>query len=70
MRSLYSAESEARVLEERIGREATTTFPIQGDMWHRVAQMCLDSTTDVPLEEKWLMGAGFDPVWNRVTNAP
>lgn len=66
VRALYSAESEARDFEGRAGQQTATTLPIQGDLWFRAAQMCFDSTTDMPLDEKWLMGTGFDPVWGRV----
>ncbi|KAF2795020.1 hypothetical protein K505DRAFT_407185 [Melanomma pulvis-pyrius CBS 109.77] len=68
VRALYSAEGEARELEGRFDKDTAITLPIRGDLWLRTAQMCLDSTTDVPLDEKWLMGAGFDPLWNRVTD--
>ncbi|KAJ4389510.1 hypothetical protein N0V93_006980 [Gnomoniopsis smithogilvyi] len=70
VRALYSAESEARGFEERVGQENTMNLPVRGDLWFRVAQMSFDSTTDVPLDEKWLMGTGFDPMWNRIKDAP
>jgi hypothetical protein len=70
VRALYSAENEARDFEARVGHEAADILPIRGGLWFRVAQMCLDSTMNVPLDEKWLMGTGFDPVWNRVADAP
>lgn len=70
VRALYSAESEAGAFEERVGQGAATDLPIRGNLWFRVAQMCLDSTKDVPLDEKWLMGTGFDPLWSRIKDAP
>ncbi|EFX00863.1 hypothetical protein CMQ_1944 [Grosmannia clavigera kw1407] len=69
VRALYNAETEMRDFVSRVGRESITSFPIQGDLWFRAAQMCLDSTTDMPLDEKWLMGSGFDTVWDRVPEA-
>jgi hypothetical protein len=70
LRALRSAEKEARDLEQRMGEDAVISLPIRDDLWVRVGQMCLDSTMDVPLEEKWLMGAGFDPVWKKIADAP
>ena len=68
VRALYSAEREARDLEARDGKEIPKSLPIQGELWLRVAQMCLDSTAGLPLDDKWLMGTGFDPLWNRVAD--
>ena len=42
------------------------TFPVVGDMWFKVAQMTYDSTATLPVDNRWIMGAGFDPLWNRV----
>jgi hypothetical protein len=46
--------------------EKEETFPVTGEMWFRIAQMAYDSTANLPLEARWIMGAGFDPLWNRV----
>lgn len=42
------------------------TFPVMDEMWFKVAQMAYDSTANLPLEARWIMGAGFDPLWNKV----
>lgn len=42
------------------------SFPVTGDMWFKIAQMAYDSTANLPLEARWIMGAGYDPLWNRV----
>jgi hypothetical protein len=42
-------------------------FPVKGDMWFKIAQMCFDSThMFVDGQKKWVWGAGFDPMWNAV----
>ncbi|KAF1349189.1 hypothetical protein BDV97DRAFT_297171 [Delphinella strobiligena] len=41
-------------------------LPVKGDMWFKIAQMAYDSTVNLPIDAKWIMGAGFDPLWNSV----
>ncbi|KAK3680671.1 hypothetical protein B0T22DRAFT_523544 [Podospora appendiculata] len=60
------------------GEEATLPFendsegeagflPVRGDMWLKLAQVCYDSTVlYVEGEKKWVWGAGFAPMWDKV----
>nr|UYO77234.1 oxidoreductase ptaJ-like [Trichoderma psychrophilum] len=47
-------------------------FPIQGDRWLKLAQLCYDGTANIIdgpnrlLSRKWVFGAGFDAAWKDV----
>ncbi|KAK3382223.1 hypothetical protein B0T24DRAFT_686106 [Lasiosphaeria ovina] len=43
-------------------------FPVKGDhLWLKIAQLCYDSTINyVDGQRKWVWGAGFAPMWDRV----
>lgn len=60
VRALKNAEEVGK------GFAGEETFPVKGDMWFKTAQMAYDSTASLPIDAKWIMGAGFDPLWNRV----
>ena len=41
-------------------------FPVNGDMWLRIARTAVDSTRNVHNTDfKWIFGTGFDEAWNR-----
>jgi hypothetical protein len=62
VRALKNGEDVANPYETGAGSE---DFPAKGDMWFKIAQMCFDttSTNNTKVEEKWVWGAGFDPMW-------
>jgi hypothetical protein len=42
-------------------------FPVKGDLWFRIAQLCYDTTImHVDGQKKWVWGAGFDSMWDAV----
>ncbi|ESZ98976.1 HypA [Sclerotinia borealis F-4128] len=71
MRALKHAEG---MVEPHVEKEGAASFPINGDMWLKIAQICYDSTatigTDIPgqLSKKWVWGAGFEPPWFQIPN--
>ncbi|KAL3430239.1 hypothetical protein BDV09DRAFT_189450 [Aspergillus tetrazonus] len=40
-------------------------FPMKGDMWIKLARICLDTTAGLPWEIKWVWFAGFNEAWQR-----
>ncbi|KAI9648487.1 hypothetical protein NHQ30_003121 [Ciborinia camelliae] len=62
------------VVEPHVKREGAASFPVNGDMWLKIAQICYDSTAtiapDIPgqLSKKWVWGAGFEPPWFKIPN--
>ncbi|QIW99251.1 hypothetical protein AMS68_004769 [Peltaster fructicola] len=44
-------------------------LPVHGDMWFKVAQLAYDTTLNVPVDDKWVWGTGFDPMWMKVPAA-
>ncbi|KKY37360.1 hypothetical protein UCDDA912_g02633 [Diaporthe ampelina] len=40
-------------------------FPMKGDMWLKLANMCQDTTTNRPINTKWVMFTGFPEAWTR-----
>ncbi|ETS76961.1 hypothetical protein PFICI_10835 [Pestalotiopsis fici W106-1] len=63
VRALKNGEEVSRPFESGEGAEA---FPIKGDSWLKLAQMSYDTTLDLPDDDKWIWGAGFLPLWNKV----
>ncbi|KAI0469987.1 hypothetical protein GGR56DRAFT_668371 [Xylariaceae sp. FL0804] len=62
IRALKNGEEVAKPFEQ-----GNPSFPVQGPMWFQIAQMCFDTTSatdNMKVEEKWVWGAGFDPMWN------
>jgi len=52
------------------GHGGAADFPVKGESWLRIAQMCYDSThMFVDGQKKWVWGAGFDPMWKAVADA-
>ncbi|KAI2613404.1 hypothetical protein GGR54DRAFT_327326 [Hypoxylon sp. NC1633] len=69
VRALKIGEDVAKPFEEG---DAAGNLPVKGDLWFRVAQLCFDTTSlsnSIEAEEKWVMGAGFDPMWARVPDS-
>ncbi|KAG0650375.1 Oxidoreductase [Hyphodiscus hymeniophilus] len=63
VRALKNGEEVSKRFEQGGGSEA---FPIRGDSWLKIAQMSYDSTLDVGIDDKWIWGVGFDPLWARI----
>lgn len=68
IRALKNGGDVAKPFEQ--GRGAAS-FPAKGNMWFKIAQMAYDSTTTIDTftgdrSDKWLWGAGFDPMWTRI----
>ncbi|GIZ46907.1 hypothetical protein CKM354_001001300 [Cercospora kikuchii] len=59
VRAIKNGESVAKPFEG----EDPERFPVRGDLWLKVAQMAYDSTLEVPVDQKWVFGAGYDPMW-------
>nr|POE56471.1 questin oxidase [Quercus suber] len=60
LRALKNGESVSEPFET--GRWGAY-FPMKGDMWLRLARMCLDTTRDLPDHLKWLPFTGFEMGW-------
>ena len=65
VRALKNGEETSQPFEHGDGAEA---FPIKGDVWLKLARMTYDSTLDVPVEQKWVWGTGFNQAWGPVPN--
>lgn len=63
VRALKNGEDISKPFEQGEGAD---TFPIKGNMWLKLAQMGYDSTVDLPVEQKWIWGVGFDENWIEV----
>lgn len=59
VRAIKSAEDVSRPFEH----PNSTTFPVQGDAWLKLAQMAYDSTVGLADEAKWIFGSGFAQAW-------
>lgn len=46
--------------------EGAENFPVKGDSWFKIAQMAYDSTLNVDVDDKWVWGVGYDPLWANV----
>lgn len=65
VRAIKNGEQVAARFEKEPGAEHT--FPVKGDAWLKVAQICFDSTTPFhTIEKKWVWGVGFDAMWSEV----
>lgn len=64
VRALKNGQDVAKTLEQGHGAH---DFPVKGDMWFKIVQMCFDSTStnNSKVENKWVWGAGFDPMQMR-----
>nr|POE70860.1 questin oxidase [Quercus suber] len=65
MRALKSGEEVSKPFQDG---SAASILPVQGDMWFKLAQMAYDSTFGLPDISKWIMGAGFDPLWAKIAD--
>jgi hypothetical protein len=63
VRALKNGENVSRVFETG---EGAADFPVKGDAWFRLAQVAYDSTLNQAEDDKWIWGAGFDPLWAKV----
>lgn len=66
VRALKIGEDMARGFEQS---DSDGDLPVKGELWFRVAQLCFDTTSPgngIEAEEKWVMGAGFEPMWGMV----
>ncbi|KAL9078957.1 MAG: hypothetical protein Q9157_002141 [Trypethelium eluteriae] len=69
IRALKNGEDVVKPFEQS---QDTATFPVTGDMWLKIAQMCYDGTATIgpesphELSKKWVWGAGFDLPWMKV----
>lgn len=60
VRAIKNGEEVSKPFEE-------PNFPVKGDVWLKIAQLCYDSTvTYVDGQKKWVWGAGFPPMWEGV----
>ncbi|KUI60087.1 Oxidoreductase AflY [Cytospora mali] len=67
VRALKNGQDVTRPFEQEEG-EGAASFPVKGDLWFRIAQIAYDTTADedtIQVENKWVWGAGFDPMWAR-----
>ncbi|KAK5807054.1 hypothetical protein VI817_001312 [Penicillium citrinum] len=62
VRALKHGENETEPYEDG---EWGTYFPMKGDMWLKLARICLDTTKGLPWEVKWVWFAGFNEAWQR-----
>ncbi|KUJ13617.1 uncharacterized protein LY89DRAFT_687637 [Mollisia scopiformis] len=63
VRALKNGEEVSKPFEHG---EGSVAFPIKGDSWFKIAQLSYDSTLDIPVDDKWIWGVGFDPLWARI----
>ncbi|EUC41196.1 hypothetical protein COCMIDRAFT_106793 [Bipolaris oryzae ATCC 44560] len=53
-------------LEQRTTGAENRLLRVRGDMWLKLAQMAYDTTHGLLDIQKWIMGAGYDPLWAKV----
>ncbi|TVY84599.1 Oxidoreductase ptaJ [Lachnellula suecica] len=69
IRALKNGENVVRPFERS---QNAASFPVTGDMWFKMAQICYDSTVNIgeenpnELSKKWVWGAGFEPAWMKI----
>ncbi|KAK3291285.1 uncharacterized protein B0H64DRAFT_45562 [Chaetomium fimeti] len=71
VRAIKNGEEAARPFEEELeqlnGSAPADSLPVRGELWLKIAQMCYDSTVMyVDGQSKWVWGAGFPPMWDKV----
>jgi hypothetical protein len=71
VRAIKNGEEAAKPFEDELekldGKPAVDYLPVKGALWFKIAQMCYDSTvTYVDGQSKWVWGAGFEPMWDKV----
>ena len=71
VRAIKNGEEAARPFEEELekrnGSVSADSLPVRRELWLKIAQMCYDSTVMyVDGESKWVWGAGFAPMWDKV----
>ncbi|KAA8648080.1 hypothetical protein EYZ11_007063 [Aspergillus tanneri] len=45
---------------------ASAAFPVQGDIWLKIARMAYDTTLGLPAPAKWVVMTGMDKAWAQV----
>ncbi|PYI22895.1 hypothetical protein BO99DRAFT_399627 [Aspergillus violaceofuscus CBS 115571] len=50
--------------------EGERPWPIEGDMWLRIANMAMDSTSDHDHHPMWVRSTGFDQAWREFDGRP
>jgi hypothetical protein len=63
MRALRNGEEVAKPYEE--DEEWARYFPVNGEMWVKLARMALETTRQSPPDLKWILGTGFNEAWLR-----
>ncbi|KAK4119023.1 hypothetical protein N657DRAFT_675207 [Parathielavia appendiculata] len=63
VRAIRNGQESSRKYETGEGSE---NFPVKGESWFKLAQLSYDSTLGLGPDDKWIWGAGFDPLWNAV----
>lgn len=64
VRAIRNGEEVSKPFEES-GEAAD--FPVKGDLWLKIAQLCYDITIQhIDGQKKWVWGAGFDPMWEKI----
>ncbi|KAK8858993.1 Oxidoreductase AflY [Apiospora arundinis] len=64
VRAIRNGEEVSKQFEES-GEAAD--FPVKGDLWLKIAQLCYDTTVQhIDGQKKWVWGAGFDPMWEKI----
>ncbi|KAG7287776.1 hypothetical protein NEMBOFW57_007291 [Staphylotrichum longicolle] len=66
VRAIKNGEEVSRQYEKGEGSE---DLPVKGEAWFKLAQLAYDSTLGLGPDDKWIWGAGFDPLWNAVPAA-
>lgn len=66
VRAIKHGEQASKEYESGEGSE---DFPVKGEAWFKLAQLAYDSTLGLGPDDKWIWGAGFDPLWNAVPAA-
>lgn len=63
VRALKHGEEVSKQFEDG---ESSDAFPIQGDLWRKIAYMSYESTLNLPPPAKWVLMAGMDQSWESV----
>ncbi|KAH8698792.1 hypothetical protein BGW36DRAFT_340049 [Talaromyces proteolyticus] len=63
VRAVKNGEEVSRPFESGDGAD---DFPVKGDSWFKLAQMAYDTTVKDEVDDKWVWGVGFDPLWQRI----
>ncbi|RAO66040.1 uncharacterized protein BHQ10_002052 [Talaromyces amestolkiae] len=63
VRAIKNGEEVSKPFEEG---EGSDHLPVKGESWFKLAQMAYDTTYNQEVDDKWIWGVGYDPLWAKI----